>query len=198
MRDSAGNVFRLLGNLLDWSRTQQGLSAFVPESILLMPKISECIALIEEAATKKEIAIKYFIHPELEIFADSNMLGAIMRNLVSNAVKFTPKGGEVMISAESMADNSVEISVSDTGIGMNKEMIDHLFRLDMNTNRKGTDGEYSTGLGLIICKDFIKKHGGTLRIESDPESASGGNGSVFTITFPGKPEHYEEIAGSNI
>jgi len=194
MKDSASNLFRLLGNLLEWSRMQQGLSAFVPKSTLLMSKISECIAFVEEAATKKLITISYSIPPDLEIFADSNMLCAIIRNIVSNAVKFTPKGGAIKVSARSMTDYSVEISVSDTGIGMNKEMIDHLFRLDTNTNRKGTDGEYSTGLGLIICKDFIKKHGGKLVIESDPDGASGGKGSVFTITFPGKPENYEAIA----
>jgi len=162
--------------------------------MLLLPKISECIAFIEEATTKKLITISYSIPPDLEIFADSNMLCAIIRNIVSNAVKFTPKGGAVTISAQSISDNSVEISVRDTGIGMNKEMIDHLFRLDTNTNRKGTDGEYSTGLGLIICNDFIKKHEGKLVIESDPDGTSGGKGSVFSFTFPGKSENHEAIA----
>ena len=144
-----------------------------------MPKISESMVLILEAAKGKEIAISYDIPEDLTVFADGNMFEGIIRNLESNAVKFTNKGGVVNVSAKSIPDNSVEISIKDSGIGMNKDITDNLFRLDIDTSRKGTEDESSTGLGLIICKDFIEKHGGKLRVESEE-----GNGSIFTFSIP--------------
>ena len=181
MRNSATNLFRLLGNLLEWSRMQGGLTTFIPATFLLRPKILESVVLALEAAKKKEIAISYDIPNGLKVFADVNMFEGITRNLVFNAVKFTPKEGGIKISAKSISDNWVEIAIKDTGIGLDKNRIDNLFRLDVNTCRKGTDGEYSTGLGLIICKDYVEKHGGKLWIESEV-----GNGSTFSFTLPGK------------
>ena len=107
------------------------------------------------------------------------MLQTVIRNLVSNAVKFTPKGGKISLSAKVSDDKNVEISIKDSGIGMNLAMVDNLFRLHDQTNRKGTEGEPSTGLGLIICKDFIEKHGGKLWVESEE-----GKGSEFYFTIP--------------
>jgi signal transduction histidine kinase len=107
------------------------------------------------------------------------MLGGIFRNIISNAAKFTPKSGTITISAKLTTDNHVEISVNDTGIGMNSTILDNLFNLEINTNRKGIEGEPSTGLGLILCKDFIEKHGGKLWIESEE-----GKGSTFYFTLP--------------
>jgi len=179
MKRSATNLFSLLGNLLEWSRMQRGLTAFAPSTFLLMPKISESMIIVNDAADKKGILVNYKIPAELTVFADQNMLAVILRNLVTNAVKFTPKGGIILISAKSIPGNFVEISVRDTGIGMSKALIDDLFRLDVNTGRKGTAGEYSTGLGLMICKDFIEKNGGKLFIESDE-----GKGSDFKFTVP--------------
>lgn len=179
MRKSAVNLFSLLGNLLEWSSMQRNLTPFVPESVLLRQKISESILLILEATDKKGISISYDIPEDMKIIVDENMFGTIIRNLVSNAVKFTQKGGNVVISARETSDKSVNISVIDSGIGMNKNMIDHLFQLDVNTNRKGTEGEVSTGLGLIICKDFIEKHNGKFWVESEE-----GKGSVFRFTIP--------------
>lgn len=134
--------------------------------------------LVKDAADNKEILISYAVPEDLKVFTDGNMLGGILRNLVTNAVKFTFKGGIILISAKSIPGNFVEISVSDTGIGMSTALIDDLFRLDVNTGRKGAYGEYSTGLGLMICKDFIEKNGG-LFIESDE-----GKGSDFKFTVP--------------
>lgn len=182
MRTSATNLFRLLGNLLEWSRMQRGLTTFEPKSFLLMPKITECMVMVLEASNKKRIGISYGVPSDLVVYADGNMIGGILRNLVSNAVKFTFKGGSITVSAKLVSLNLVEISIKDTGIGMNKNMIDNLFILDINTNRKGTEGEYSTGLGLIICKDFIEKHGGKLRVESEV-----GKGSTFYFTLPATP-----------
>ena len=115
----------------------------------------------------------------MNVYADGYMLGSTVRNLVSNAIKFTPKGGEITIKATSIIGNFDEISVKDTGIGMNKNMIDNLFRIDEHTNRKGTEGEASTGLGLIICREFVEKHGGRLWVDSEE-----GKGSTFCFSLP--------------
>ena len=136
-----------------------------------------------DSATLKQIVVSYDIPENLGVFADSDMLSGILRNLMTNAVKFTPKGGRVFFSAKPLSDNMVEISIRDTGIGMNQNMIENLFQLDTKTNRKGTDGEPSTGLGLMICKDFVEKHGGKLWVESEERK-----GSIFRFTIPGKLE----------
>jgi PAS domain S-box-containing protein len=178
MKNSSANIYSLLGNLLEWSRMQRGLTTFEPVSFTLMPKIHDILLITLDSATKKEISVNYTIADNLEVFADENMLASIIRNLVANAVKFTPQKGNITVSAESKGENFVEISVTDTGIGMTKTMIENLFNLDVNTSRKGTDGELSTGLGLMICKDFIGKHGGELYIESKL-----GKGSMFSFTL---------------
>jgi len=179
LRNSASNLFTLLGNLLEWSAMQRGLTTFSPSTFLVLPVISESILLPLEAALKKEITISYAVPDSLMIFADADMFAGIIRNLVNNAVKYTPGGGKITVSAKSTSGNSVEISVTDTGIGMNQNMVENLFCLDVNTSRKGTEGEPSTGLGLIICKDFIVKHGGTISVVSEQ-----GKGSTFQFTLP--------------
>ena len=180
MRKSTTNLYALLENLLEWSRLQRGLITFNPEQILLKPKVLADTVIGMESANKKGITFNYDIPGDLKVFTDENMLGGILRNLTSNAVKFTPKGGKVTISAKSLY-NTVECSVSDTGIGMNSEMKENLFNINFNSSRKGTEKEPSTGLGLIICREFVEKHGGTLSIESDE-----GKGSTFYFTLPSK------------
>ena len=177
MRKSATNLYALLENLLEWSCLQRGLTTYNPKPILLMPKVLADTVFVMESANKKEIEINYDIPEDLKVYADENMLSSILRNLASNAVKFTPKGGKVTISAKSL-DNTVECSVSDTGIGMSKEMVENIFKLDIDTSRKGTDNEPSTGLGLILCKEFVGKHGGKLWVESEE-----GKGSTFYFTL---------------
>lgn len=179
LKNSATNLYRLLENLLEWSRIQRGLTHIIPESLKVLRKIDESVQSVIESANNKKIKIDYDIPEELSVYADGNMLGGIIRNLVSNAVKFTPKGGNIKISAESVLDKQVEISIKDSGIGLDKDMIDNLFRHDVNTNRKGTEGESSTGLGLIICKDFIERQGGKLKVESEK-----GSGSRFYFSLP--------------
>ena len=179
MRNSATNLFNLLGNLLEWSRMQRGLTQFAPTIVLLPEKFEECSLLLKDLRIKKQITLMSEIPPGLKVVADGDMLGGILRNLLTNGLKFTPKGGNITVSARSVSSNEIEISVEDTGIGMKKEMIENLFRLDINTSRKGTEGEPSTGLGLIICNDFIKKHGGKLIVESEE-----GKGSIFRFTLP--------------
>ena len=181
MRDSAASLFRLLENLLEWSRMQKGLIGFNPDLTNLVSVVSGIMRPVMDSARKKEIAISVEIPSGMVVFADEYMLASIIRNLASNAVKFTRKGGNIAISAATAPDNFVEITVADNGIGMNGTMVDGLFRLDVKTNREGTDGEPSSGLGLILCKDFIEKHGGKIWAESEK-----GKGSTFRFTLPGQ------------
>jgi len=183
MRSSATNLFRLLGNLLEWSRMQRGLIPYNPVFFKLLPKIADSIALATDLANKKEISIDFKVPDNMKVYVDGEMLDGIMRNLITNAVKFTPRGGRIHVSAKRVQGNMAEISVCDSGIGMDKNMIENLFHLDVNTNRKGTEGEASTGLGLMICKDFIEKNGGKLGVESEE-----GKGSTFRFVLPIKPE----------
>ena len=179
MKDSAANIYRLLENLLEWSQMKRGLTTANPEQFSLNKILSGSINLIKELAAKKEITISSDVQEELQVFADINMFEAAVRNLLSNALKYTRKGGRITLSANITTDKKVEVSVKDTGIGMNKEIMEGLFRLDVNTNRKGTNGEPSTGLGLHICKEFIEKNGGELTVESEE-----GKGSTFKFTVP--------------
>jgi len=179
MRKSATNLYALLENLLEWSRVQRGLITFHPEPLLLTTKIDEILQPVKESARQKNIEITSHIPGDLVIYTDERMLASILRNITSNAVKFTPKGGKIIVAAKSSGGNGIEISVTDTGIGMSQKMIDSVFMLSAHVNRQGTEGEQSTGLGLMICKDFIEKHGGTLTIESKE-----GKGSTFRIILP--------------
>jgi len=181
MRSSATNLFSLLENLLQWAKIKQGLIPFEPKNMLLFKIAEESIVNVHEPAKNKGIGIENNIQEGVEVFADKNMLQTVIRNLVSNAIKFTPKGGKISLNAKVSEDKTVEVSVKDSGIGMNPVMMDNLFRLDVRTNRPGTEGEASTGLGLILCKDFIEKQGGKIWVESEEEK-----GSVFYFTVPGE------------
>ncbi len=178
LRQSATNLFSLLENLLTWSRLQRGLTSFSPSTFLLKPQFELSLQSILDIAQKKEIRITHEIPGDLVVFADVNMLESIFRNLISNAVKFTPPGGQVSITARPADGNSVEISIRDTGIGMSAGLIQHLFKLDGQANRKGTGNEPSSGLGLIICKEFVEKHGGKIWAESEEKK-----GSIFSFSL---------------
>jgi len=188
MRNSAANLSRLLENLLEWSRMQQGLLPFNPGPVHLLPLIDESIEMVLGQARDKGIDITFDIPDDLKVNADTNMLQTIIRNLVSNAVKFTSKGGRVRLSSKTIDGTSVEIAIQDSGIGMSGEIVKQLFLFDARTNRKGTEGEPSTGLGLLLCKEFIEKHQGSIRIESEE-----GIGSTFFITFPYNSEVEKKV-----
>ena len=179
MRSSANNLYQLLENLLEWSMLQRGINSVNPKSFALSAKITQSLQTVFELANKKEIDLSFTIPEEIEVLADENMFQSIIRNITINAVKFTPKGGNIKVSARLTTDNRIEISVADTGIGMSKELISKLFSLDERTSRKGTDGEPSTGLGLTICKDFVDKHECKIWAESEK-----GKGSTFYFTLP--------------
>ncbi|MEI7724105.1 MAG: PAS domain-containing sensor histidine kinase [Bacteroidota bacterium] len=179
MRNSATNLFGLLENLLEWSRIRRGVTNFEPALSPLMSTIEESIATVVGLADKKEIEIGFEIADDCNVFADRYMLNSIVRNLVTNAIKFSHRGGKIAIAAKPITGNLVEISIRDSGIGMNEKMVENLFRLDEQTNRKGTEGESTTGLGLIICKEFVEKHGGTLWVKSEE-----GKGATVYFSLP--------------
>ena len=178
MKDSAVNLYRLLENLLEWASMEQRLIPFNPEIVRVNTLVDDSVSMLMETARFKGINISYTIPDDVMAYADSNMLKTILRNLVSNAVKFTPAGGKVRVSAKMVDANYTEISVADSGIGMNADIINNLFRIDARTGREGTAGEASAGLGLILCKDFIEKHRGKIWAESEV-----GKGSSFCFTL---------------
>lgn len=179
MSKSATNLYRLLENLLQWSQLQKGALTFNPEVVSLNVIVAESIAMVVEPAKIKGIEITTDISDDLTVFADSNLLQTIIRNLTYNAIKYTNKGGRVNISAKNTDYKRVEISVQDTGIGMDKIILDNLFQVDMQTSRKGTEGEPCTGLGLVLCKEFVEKHSGEIWVKSEV-----GKGSTFSFTIP--------------
>jgi signal transduction histidine kinase len=134
--------------------------------------------VLNEIAVRKNITLKNSFPDNLTIMADKNMVKTILRNLISNAIKFTNKNGSVNAGA-SVTVNNVEISVCDSGIGMTEETMAKLFRLDANLSTHGTENEKGTGLGLILCREFVEKHGGKIWVESEP-----GKGSTFKFIIP--------------
>ncbi len=180
MRTSANKLY----NLLEWSLMQRNMTTFSPVPFLCKNQVAEIMQFVLNPASLKEIEITSFIPVDLTLVADIKMFESLMRNLLFNAIKFTHKGGKIFIGASLVTGNFVEISIRDTGIGMNKLTIDNLFRLDKQILRKGTEGEPSTGLGLLICKDFVDKHRGEIRVESEV-----GKGSIFYFTLPCKVQN---------
>jgi PAS domain S-box-containing protein len=178
MKESASSIYGLLENLLEWSRLKQGRLDFKLERIFLKQKITSCTEILKESARKKSISLNFSLPDDIDVIADSHMLETIIRNLVSNAIKFTPKSGAIYISATRKPDNFIEIAIRDTGIGMDKAMICRLFLLNGKTNRNGTDGEPSTGLGLLLCKEFVEKQNGKIWVESEV-----GKGSTFFFSL---------------
>ena len=179
MKTDASNVYTLLENLLEWSRLQRGVMEFKPEKLNLRNALINSINTVAASARKKNVKINIDLNEDIEVRADGHMIETVIRNLVSNAVKFTHSGGEVSVSAVNGKDGTVLLRVSDSGIGMPGEILDKLFKLTEKTNRQGTEGEPSTGLGLLLCKEFIEKHGGKIWVESKVNE-----GSTFNFSLP--------------
>ncbi|MDY0075687.1 MAG: PAS domain-containing sensor histidine kinase [Bacteroidales bacterium] len=168
----------LLMNLLEWSRAQSGRMLFIPEKMKLVDLIEENILLFQGIARQKSITINKFLPDKITVFADESMIGTVLRNLISNAIKFTSKGGEINISAVKRL-KEVLVSVSDNGIGIAPQRLEKLFRIDEGDSTRGTNDEKGTGLGLILCKEFVENHGGTIGAESKE-----GKGSTFYFSLP--------------
>jgi signal transduction histidine kinase len=177
---SSHHLSAFLENLLEWSRSQRGVIKFNPKTIDLGPMTDECLEVMKENAEKKLITLVSRVSRNTFAYADIDMIKTVVRNLISNAVKFTHSGGEVTVTAEEK-EQSVEISVSDTGVGIDAEHISKLFRLDVQVTTKGTANEKGTGLGLILCKEFVERNSGSISIDSEP-----GKGSRFTFSLPGR------------
>ncbi|MFW5721418.1 MAG: ATP-binding protein, partial [Bacteroidota bacterium] len=172
------NGYELLINLLEWSRSQMGSIKFSPEEINLFGIAEETFSLYQSKARQKDILLTNNLNNKCLAYADKNMTKTIFRNLISNALKFTDRGGVIEISS-SMKESFIEISIRDTGVGITTDDIDKLFQLDNHYTTKGTEDEGGTGLGLILVKEFVEKNGGTIWVESQP-----GNGSNFIFTLP--------------
>jgi len=178
IHSSAVQTFRLLENLLEWANSQTGKISFKPSQVNLNELLNDDFTALTDMAIRKNIELKRFIPDDLVIVADRNMIKTVLRNLISNAIKFTPKNGKVGVNALTN-DKYIEIAVSDNGIGMTKEIISKLFRIDSNHLTRGTENEKGTGLGLFLCKEFVEKHGGKIWVESEP-----GKGSIFKLFLP--------------
>ncbi len=176
--DLSQSSYRLLENLLEWSRIQTGNMIYNPESFNLLLELYPTLSLVKQTAKNKDIECIYTIDGAITIKADKNMLSAIIRNLVSNAIKFTNPGGSVSIDAR-LKNEMVEIAVADTGIGIDEGTISKLFNVEKSISRKGTANEEGTGLGLLLCREMIEKHGGKIFVESQL-----GKGTKFTFTIP--------------
>jgi signal transduction histidine kinase len=163
--ESARSARLLLENLLEWSRSQTGKISFSPEALDLNEITQEIVELNAQNAVQKSIKIKSFIKPGTLVYADGNMVKTILRNLISNSIKFTNNGGEILLSSEQQ-NGMVTYSVADNGIGIKDDDIKKLFRIDVNPNKIGESPEKGTGLGLILCKEFIEINGGEIWAES--------------------------------
>jgi signal transduction histidine kinase len=177
---SLKNLFALLENLLEWSRSQTGNIEFKPERFDLASVLETNKELLKVQAQNKTIAIENACKAEVVVNAHRHSINTVIRNLISNAIKFTPEGGAIIINAQ-QAQDEVMVSVADNGIGMTPEVISKLFRIDTKLTTKGTADEKGTGLGLILCKEFIEKNGGRIGVDSKP-----GEGTVFYFTLPRK------------
>lgn len=177
---SANNIFKLLENLLEWSKTQTGSLPYNPMEIELKNIIDNSLNVMNALAEQKNIQLIVNCSNDIKTYSDPRMTETILRNLISNAIKFTPQGGHVEIIAEQVEDN-VKVKVSDSGIGIAQDEIDHLFQIDSKVKRKGTNNEEGSGLGLILCREFVNMNKGRLWAESTP-----GKGSTFSFTIPAR------------
>jgi len=177
IRLSSRHAYELLENLLEWARTQTGRIVYHPGKLYLKPLIEEIIESLESNAFEKNIKVLPVISNNPVAEGDMYMIGSVLRNLISNAIKFTNKNGIIRVKTKTM-DNEIQVSIIDPGVGIKPEIIQKLFKISEQATTTGTSKERGTGLGLIICKDFIDKHGGRIWVESQP-----GKGSVFHFTL---------------
>jgi len=180
LHNSSKKLYSFLENLLGWARVQRGEIVFEPDEYNLFEIADEVVNIFKPKAEQAEIVLTNNINKTITVFCDQNMVKTILRNFVSNAINFTKPGGTVEINAKTIADNT-EISVSDTGVGISEENINKLLQIDIKYIGTNVNGEKGTGLGLILCKEFVEKHGGKIWINSKL-----GEGSKFLFTLPDK------------
>ncbi len=179
---SAQRTFDLLTNLLEWSYAQTGLMKFAPKVFDLVELIFNLSRLMESSARQKGIILHFNMPDKLPVKADKNMLSTVLRNLISNGIKFTHPGGGIKVTARRTSEG-VKVSVADNGIGISKEAFEKLFDIQRTFSTPGTYKEMGTGIGLLLCKEFIEKHDCRIGAKSEP-----GKGSTFWFTVPAAPE----------
>jgi signal transduction histidine kinase len=178
VKESASSIHELLDNFLFWTRMHKHEIYFNPVRINIAHLVRENITLLKGIAANKNIIIGTDVNESITVIADEYMMTTVLRNLIYNAVKFTSRGGGILVTARE-TDGYVELAVQDTGIGLRKAELENLFAPDVYYKSNGTSKESGTGLGLILCKDFIEKNSGKIKVESDE-----GFGSTFTFTLP--------------
>ena len=172
------STFRLLQNLLEWAKTQTGKLNILTESFDMSNVVNENISILSSVAHNKEIKVRSNVPFNTLVKADKNMIVTVVRNLISNAIKFTNKGGKIEITKTGM-NGSIEICIADNGVGIDSGNLKKLFIIDQHLQTKGTANEMGSGLGLILCKEFMEKNSGQIRADSEP-----GKGSKFYISLP--------------
>ena len=174
---TSNKIVQQLNELVEWAKQQREKTSFNPQKIHLLSGLDDSLELLKVNAVQKEIELINTVSDKIYVHADSLMLRSIVQNLVTNAIKYTSQQGSITISAEN-ADNMIEICVTDTGIGMSSETVEKLFK-EVNSSSKGTNNEHGTGLGLLLVKDFVTQHGGTLVVDSTE-----GSGTCFKFSIP--------------
>jgi two-component system sensor histidine kinase/response regulator len=178
MVESSRISHNLLDNLLNWIRVQTGKMKCSPQIVSLNKPVNEVYDLLETQLKNKNVNYRSEIGDDIQVFADINMLQTIIRNLLTNAIKYTPRGGTVIIKAEAV-NNRVEVKVMDTGIGITADKLDNLFQPANILSTPGTEGEPGTGFGLILIKEFVEQNKGEIEVESRP-----GERTAFRFTLP--------------
>lgn len=179
LRNTTDKAMDLLMNLLEWAKSQTGNLKFTPGLIQPISIIQDVLAIYQESIRAKSLIVKFDCNPDYEFFGDQPMIATVLRNLLGNAIKFSLAGGVIYLKVNRLADGSTQFSVKDFGIGISSDLLPLLFVLGANTGRPGTRGEPSSGLGLMLCKDFVERHGGSITVES-----AEGKGSEFSFTIP--------------
>ena len=174
----SNNAYNLLENLLQWAKSQTGKLEVVPEQVNILDLAIDNVTIFHDIAQKKGVNLISNLNNELFAYIDRNMMTTVLRNLISNAIKYTNANDSIYLEAK-LNNNFIEISVIDTGIGIPKENIDNIFKIDSNISTQGTAEESGTGLGLIICHEFVEKNGGTIIVKSEE-----GKGTEFMFTVP--------------
>ncbi len=183
IQHSSKRAMELLSNLLEWSRSQTGSIRYDPTPIVISQVIGEIFASLNEMAYQKGITLTSLVSDDQRVYADRQILGSILRNLISNAIKFTYPSGEIVISANNL-EWEMLISIKDDGVGIKDEVVSKLFRIEESFSLSGTNNEKGTGLGLIMCREFVEKHGGRIWVEPNMDHLQQHQGSIFKFTLP--------------
>ncbi len=178
LNETSQGTYALLQNLLEWSRSQTGRIKFEPENVEVNAIVDELINIFSAQAKEKEIDLLITLDDNLVVFADENMIKTVLRNLISNALKYTRPGGRVEIGNTSN-ENAITILIKDNGVGIPEDALEKLFRIDASYSTEGTAQETGTGLGLVLCKEFMNRNNGSIAVQSKVDE-----GSVFSITLP--------------